>query len=893
MSLRAYRVGPSSARGRGLARRGMILVGLLWAWGGCPGACDSPPLPSELELELERLHEGSLVPPEARAEDGSLRSLRLRWPVAQGSDPVEAAMGFLAEFPALTGIDDPHGTLSIERVVSDPFGGHQVFFRQRVGKVPLYASQLSLHIDSGHIALLQGNYLLGLPQAREPGITQAQARGLALAAVGQEVAGAQLLGPPALAYVAPQLIGGPAGAPTLSWRVPVRGLRVKDMSPGSWQVFLDADDGAMRLFVPEHSEHAPSPRYEISTAQNNEGCPPAGALWFDSAGQVTGTTPSLEGSDAYAFAQQTYAYYQTTFDRHGWDGAEGAYRVYVHVGVGWQNAQYRPDCDMLAFGDGQADLGGLAHEYYHGVDRYTAGLVYQNESGALDESYADIAEALVDAEDWLLGEDLGLGGCGALRSMSNPPDCGHPDHLSDFLVTTADSGGVHTNSSIPNKAFFLMTQGGSHRGVSVAGIGRGKSGPLAYYTHTTRLGSGADFMAARDATIAQAYAFLDGRQFRFTAADVCSVVNAFEAVGLGVNNDHDCDRVRDAEDLDDDNDLIPDRLDNCPLDRNPRQADLDGDGVGDVCDPDRDGDGVADGDDNCPEVANADQLNSFGGEVAGDVCDDQDGDSVVDAADNCVRVNNPGQENADGDSAGDACDTNDDNDAVVDAFDNCRTVPNDDQADSDADGVGEACDNCPSVGNPGQQDLDGDGVGDLCDADIDADGLPNDGDSCPYDYDPNDLDVDGNGVGLVCDGAEVGMLDGSFVGALKGALQFLDGFRPVRLPIAPCLADGCPDWFSQGDAAGVTLVSGWELQTRVVDSLGRQVGLGREVGTGQALEKATRFPVAGDTFYRDPFTGEAVEGTGYFLEVSPPAGFGKVAPPPIPVEITVSPAAKP
>jgi len=105
----------------------------------------------------------------------------------------------------------------------------------------------------------------------------------------------------------------------------------------------------------------------------------------------------------------------------------------------------------------------IAHELTHGVTETTAGLVYANQSGALNESFSDIfgviinnwytqgADSDVATWNWEIGPNWnGVGR--PLRDLSQPQRTGMPDHMQKFLKTFDDYGGVHTNSNIHNKA---------------------------------------------------------------------------------------------------------------------------------------------------------------------------------------------------------------------------------------------------------------------------------------------------------------------------------------------------------------------------------------------------------------------------------------------------------
>ena len=146
----------------------------------------------------------------------------------------------------------------------------------------------------------------------------------------------------------------------------------------------------------------------------------------------------------------------------------------------------------MTYGDGDGvtfiplsqDADVVAHELTHGVTERTSNLIYQNESGALNEAWSDIFGAMVDRQEgatgadiWLLGEDIYTPGTpgDALRNMADPAVFGDRDYYPDRYTGTADHGGVHSNSGIANLAFKLLVTGGTHpRGktsVNVPAIG--------------------------------------------------------------------------------------------------------------------------------------------------------------------------------------------------------------------------------------------------------------------------------------------------------------------------------------------------------------------------------------------------------------------------------------
>jgi thermolysin len=264
---------------------------------------------------------------------------------------------------------------------------------------------------------------------------------------------------------------------------------------------------------------------------------------------------------AQAYASDTYRFYFTRFQRSGLNNLnvrfrllENPVRVSDFPTLGSQfpdffnNAFYSGN-GFVTFGVGgpgnrnyAAGIDVVAHELSHGVTGYTSNLIYQNESGALNEAFSDMMGAAVEFEnqqkgagparaEWLLGEDVRPSGQ-PIRSLQSPSSLGFPDHYSLKVTTTFDNGGVHTNSSIMNHAFYLAIEGGTHRlsGGRVEGVGwdnRLEIEKVIYRGFTAMLPSGATYSMARAATI-QAARDLFGAGSRAERA----MTQAWDAVGV-------------------------------------------------------------------------------------------------------------------------------------------------------------------------------------------------------------------------------------------------------------------------------------------------------------------------------------------------------------------------
>ncbi|MFE8070082.1 M4 family metallopeptidase [Marinobacteraceae bacterium S3BR75-40.1] len=226
---------------------------------------------------------------------------------------------------------------------------------------------------------------------------------------------------------------------------------------------------------------------------------------------------------AWDNAGNTYAFYQNIFERDSIDDRGMPLVSTVHAlfagqsgGCYGDNAMYLPDLKQMIYGDGGNSLSNpagaldvVAHELTHGVTAVESNLIYQNESGAINEALSDIfgagaesylqsggtlsnaPETLEESDKvWLLGEDTVRSGT-FMRKMSDPAADGQSRDSYDSRYTgDQDNGGVHINSGIMNLAFYLLAHGGQHpRGktdVTVTGIGLEDALDI-YYQANTRL----------------------------------------------------------------------------------------------------------------------------------------------------------------------------------------------------------------------------------------------------------------------------------------------------------------------------------------------------------------------------------------------------------------------
>jgi Zn-dependent metalloprotease len=290
----------------------------------------------------------------------------------------------------------------------------------------------------------------------------------------------------------------------------------------------------------------------IETYDMNEGTEYGDAVDFTDADNNWGiTTPAFDqyAQDAHYGAEQTYDYYFNVHNRNSLDNNGFKLVSYVHFDQDFANAFW--DGQEMTYGDGDGgtfdsplttiDIAG--HEITHGLTENTANLVYEYESGALNESFSDIFGVTIDNFGngttgnalWRIGEQCTSSGNG-IRLMSNPSAFGDPDTFEGTNWVAqggADNGGVHSNSGVQNFWYYLMCSGGTGTNdngdtYNLTAMQMADAADIAYRNLTVYLGANSTFADSRFYSIQSAIDLFGG-----CSPEVIKTTNAWHAVGVG------------------------------------------------------------------------------------------------------------------------------------------------------------------------------------------------------------------------------------------------------------------------------------------------------------------------------------------------------------------------
>jgi Zn-dependent metalloprotease len=445
-----------------------------------------------------------------------------------------AAQAFMAQKMDLLGATEGESFEPMAEF-SDDLGQTHVRLQQRFNGLPVVGAEYIVHADRNRNVIgMNGRFAQGRDLPRDASVDGWSAIERAAGQMG--IANANYSKWPTLTYVVNE-----KGNAFLAWTVEVS--YTSDQGQERDTIYADATSGDLVM----RNAHIQRARNRNTYNLNHSTTLP-GTLVLT---ETTGSSTDASINAAHNYAGATYDYYLAVHGRNSYDNAGAALKSSVHYSTSYNNAFWNGS--QMVYGDGDGTtfaplataLDVDAHELTHAVTERTAGLVYSNESGALNEATSDILgnsteawkDGAVSTDTWKVGEDIYTPGTAgdALRSMADPALFGDSDYYPTRYTGTADGGGVHTNSGIANLAYKLMVTGGTHpRGkttVSVSALNAtamtsiDMAAKIWYRALTVYFTSSTNFAAARTGT-AQAATDLYG------AAAAASVNAAWDAVGV-------------------------------------------------------------------------------------------------------------------------------------------------------------------------------------------------------------------------------------------------------------------------------------------------------------------------------------------------------------------------
>ncbi|MED4206163.1 M4 family metallopeptidase [Neobacillus mesonae] len=488
------------------------------------------------------------------------------------------ALNYLKKNEGKTGIKNPDKKLKVKDTQKDKLGMTHVRFNQSINGVNVEGSEVIVHFNKDHeVVSVNGRVNQTIDEAAVDTTATLSSDAALKKAMSSVNAPAELTYEPTTELVVYPF----EGENHTAYKVNVNFMGDE---PGNWFVFVDAKTGEVvdkyngLMHADEmktqkgagkgvHGAHRELHISQVKDPQSgtkfaladyaHEGL--EGILTYDAKNDniasndtlYVGDSASFKGDydralvDAHYNSEKVYDYYLNEHGRNSLDGNGMAIISRVHYGNNYNNASWNGRWMTYGDGDGEfmislsAGLDVAAHEMTHGVITHSANLVYRNQPGALNESFADVFGALVDDKDWEMGEDImapaaKANGTTVLRSLSNPNGVVvaneqrraystnggvYPAHMDEFyhMPLNVDNGGVHVNSSITNHAAYLIGQE----------IGRHKLGQIYYRALTVYLTANSDFSDARKA-IVQSAIDLYGEGSK----EVAATNSGFDAVGI-------------------------------------------------------------------------------------------------------------------------------------------------------------------------------------------------------------------------------------------------------------------------------------------------------------------------------------------------------------------------
>lgn len=390
----------------------------------------------------------------------------------------------------------------LKRVIVDRSGNRHVRTSQTYRGVPVAGAEAVVHInDQNQVYRITGTYLPDLVLEVEPSISASDALEIGLrdfqnnpdVVISQDPELVIFSKRLAYHYILSHLNPDPGRwiyyVDAHSGRILWRYNDIQSATPGesgSYQNLsgkrLAGEDGT-QVTVPGWYD-ATTDFYYLYNASNNWGVYDEDAAdWEQQSTADWNANDPVAVSAAYNL-ELTQSYVTSALGRNSFDDQSELAKATIHFGSNLVNAFWNGSEFLFGDGDGStanelAVLDVVAHEYGHALTGYTSNLIYQDESGALNEGYSDILGTLVEfwaqpdgtadyplstpgTSDWLIGEDSWLSR-EALRNLRDPSAYNFPAYYqgTNWYFGDSDNGGVHNNSSVLCHALYLLAEGGS------------------------------------------------------------------------------------------------------------------------------------------------------------------------------------------------------------------------------------------------------------------------------------------------------------------------------------------------------------------------------------------------------------------------------------------------
>ncbi len=487
--------------------------------------------------------------------------------------PQERLYRFLDETKAWSGLDNPKESFKIAGIHTDELGITRIRTVQQFRGVDIYGAEATVHLDATRERFTGAFHRPDVNTKTTPSVSAAAAVRRVIEDVSVETVYREFSKKEQniLDYTTPlsslMLYSTGDDNYRLAWVVIIRPNFIEE-----WKYFIDASDGEiihkfnntcsdgpetaqaidLNNVLQTISTYLETGTYYLMNISENMFTEATGEgviLTLDANNTSTtdldysyvtssnNTWPQKNVVSAHNHATLTYRYLWNTFGRNSINGQGGNIISFVNVaeddGSSMENAFWNGKA--VFYGNGGTSFYSLAgaldvaaHELGHGVVSNTANLEYYGQSGAINESYADIFASMVDRDNWRIGEDItrtSYSPSGALRDMADPHNGGtslsqpywQPKSVSEMYTGSQDNGGVHINSGIGNHAYYLYA----------TAVSKEKAEQVFYKALTDYLTMSSKFIDFRIAVV-QAATDLYGA----SSDEVTKAKEAFTAVGI-------------------------------------------------------------------------------------------------------------------------------------------------------------------------------------------------------------------------------------------------------------------------------------------------------------------------------------------------------------------------